>query len=50
MPGKRPRRIKKRMGLRAGVQGTVGGQDTFYVSTFNGVGRIYQQTFFDTYL
>ena len=24
-------------------------QDTFYVGTLNGAGRIYQQTFIDTY-
>lgn len=29
--------------------GYCGGQDTFYVGTFKGVGRIYQQTFVDTY-
>lgn len=27
----------------------LGSQDTFYVGTFKGVGRIYQQTFVDTY-
>jgi hypothetical protein len=26
-----------------------GAQDTFYVGTLKGVGRIYQQTFIDTY-
>jgi len=29
--------------------GYLGGQDTFYVGTMKGVGRIYQQTFIDTY-
>jgi transposase InsO family protein len=29
--------------------GYLGSQDTFYVGTFKGVGRIYQQTFIDTY-
>jgi len=29
--------------------GYCGAQDTFYVGTFRGVGRIYQQTFIDTY-
>ena len=30
--------------------GYLGSQDTFYVGTLKGVGRIYQQTFVDTYL
>jgi hypothetical protein len=29
--------------------GYCGAQDTFYVATLKGVGRIYQQTFIDTY-
>jgi len=29
--------------------GSWGAQDTFYVGPFQGVGRIYQQTFVDTY-
>lgn len=29
--------------------GYLGAQDTFYVGTFKGVGRVYQQTFIDTY-
>src|SRR3712207_8194122 len=29
--------------------GYCGAQDTFYVGTMKGVGRIYQQTFIDTY-
>ena len=29
--------------------GYLGSQDTFYVGTLKGVGRIYQQTFLDTY-
>ncbi len=27
----------------------LGAQDTFYVGTLKGVGRIYQQTYIDTY-
>jgi len=30
--------------------GYLGAQDTFYVGTLKGVGRIYQQTFIDTYV
>ncbi len=29
--------------------GYPGAQDTFYIGTLKGVGRIYQQTFIDTY-
>ena len=29
--------------------GYLGSQDTYYVGTLKGVGRIYQQTFIDTY-
>lgn len=29
--------------------GYLGAQDTFYVGNLKGVGRIYQQTFIDTY-
>ena len=29
--------------------GYLGSQDTYYVGTFKGVGRVYQQTFIDTY-
>ena len=29
--------------------GYLGAQDTFYVGTFKGVGRVYQQTFIDIY-
>tara|TARA_R110001583_G_scaffold111611_1_gene260724 strand:+ start:3952 stop:4575 length:624 start_codon:yes stop_codon:yes gene_type:complete len=29
--------------------GYLGSQDTFYVGTFKGVGRVYQQTYVDTY-
>ncbi len=29
--------------------GYLGSQDTFYVGTFKGVGRVYQQTYIDTY-
>jgi hypothetical protein len=35
--------------LKASVPGYCGAQDTFYVGTLKGVGRIYQQTFIDTY-
>ena len=34
---------------RANVPGYCIAQDTFYVGTMKGVGRIYQQTFIDTY-
>ncbi len=34
---------------RRGGMGYLGAQDTFYVGTLKGVGRIYQQTFIDTY-
>ena len=34
---------------RPPIQATWGSQDTFYVGTIKGVGRIYQQTFVDTY-
>ncbi len=30
--------------------GYLGSQDTFYVGTLKGVGRVYQQTFVDTYI
>ena len=30
-------------------QNYLGSQDTFYLGTLKGVGRIYQQTFIDTY-
>ncbi len=39
-----PWRIRQRM-----LPGYCGAQDTFYVGTLKGVGRIYQQTFIDTY-
>jgi len=29
--------------------GYLGSQDTYYVGTIKGIGRIYQQTFVDTY-
>lgn len=29
--------------------GYLGSQDTYYVGTFKGIGRVYQQTFIDTY-
>ncbi len=34
---------------RAGHPGYLGSQDTYYVGNLKGVGRIYQQTFIDTY-
>ena len=34
---------------RANVRAYCGAQDTFYVGNMKGVGRIYQQTFIDTY-
>ena len=34
---------------RANVRAIEGYQDTFYVGNMKGVGRIYQQTFIDTY-
>ncbi len=35
--------------IEAAHPGYLGSQDTFYVGTIKGVGRIYQQTFVDTY-
>ena len=35
--------------LRASVRGIVESRIRFYVGTLKGVGRIYQQTFIDTY-
>ena len=37
------------MSSRAKCPGYCGAQDTFYVGNMKGVGRIYQQTFIDTY-
>ncbi len=37
------------MRSRPSIPAIWGSQDTFYVGTFKGVGRIYQQTFIDTY-
>ena len=34
---------------RDGAPGHLGSQDTFYVGTLKGVGRVYQQTYVDTY-
>jgi hypothetical protein len=34
--------------LAAECPGYCGAQDTFYVGTLKGVGRVYQQTFIDT--
>jgi hypothetical protein len=56
-----PRRIRERArlhevgayrasGARSAIcPGCCGAQDTFYVGTMKGVGRIYQQTFIDSY-
>src|SRR5215216_1871139 len=35
--------------FESGCPGYCGAQDTFYVGTLKGVGRVYQQTFVDTY-
>ena len=35
--------------IETGHPGYLGSQDTFYVGTFKGVGRVYQQTYVDTY-
>jgi len=35
--------------LESECPGYCGAQDTFYVGNMKGVGRIYQQTFIDTY-
>ena len=36
-------------GIESEHPGYLGAQDTYYVGTIKGVGRIYQQTFIDTY-
>jgi hypothetical protein len=36
-------------GIETAYPGYLGAQDTFYVGTMKGVGRIYQQTFIATY-
>jgi transposase InsO family protein len=36
-------------GIGSGHPGYLGAQDTYYVGSIKGVGRIYQQTFIDTY-
>ena len=38
-----------RLAARLRHPGYLGSQDTFYVGTFKGVGRVYQQTYVDTY-
>ena len=46
----RGQRVKEAHGeFESECPGYCGAQDTFYVGTFKGVGRIYQQTFIDTY-
>jgi hypothetical protein len=47
---KRPRPRKEAHGeFESEHPGYCGGQDTFYVGNLKGVGRVYQQTFIDTY-
>ena len=47
---KRPSRRKKPTAKSTRrIPGYLGAQDTYYVGTIKGVGRIYQQTFIDTY-
>ena len=48
-PRRRKRTKKLTANSRASARATAGPQDTFYVGTLKGVGRIYQQTFIDTY-
>jgi hypothetical protein len=36
-------------GIKSEHPGYCGAQDTFYVGNLKGVGRVYQQTFIDTY-
>lgn len=46
----RAQEVKEAIGEIASEHpGYLGSQDTFYVGTIKGVGRIYQQTFADTY-
>ncbi len=35
--------------IETAYPGYLGSQDTYYVGTFKGIGRVYQQTFVDTY-
>ncbi len=37
------------MKLKQSIPGYLGSQDTYYVGNIKGIGRIYQQTFIDTY-
>ena len=37
-------------GVRERASAYCGAQDTFYVGNLKGVGRVYQQTFIDTYV
>ncbi len=47
---KKAKEEKQAMGeIETEHPGYLGAQDTFYVGTLKGVGRIYQQTFIDTY-
>ena len=43
------KRNKRTVRLRTEHPGYLGSQDTFYVGTLKGVGRVYQQTYVDTY-
>ena len=48
----KPRRgpnLKNRGEIETAHPGYLGSQDTFYVGTLKGVGRVYQQTYIDTY-
>ena len=49
-PWKKPRRPREAHGeFESECPGYCGAQDTFYVGTLKGAGRIYQQTFIETY-
>ena len=49
-PWNEPARKKEAHGeIETAHSGYLGAQDTYYVGTIKGVGRIYQQTFLDTY-
>ena len=49
-PWRKPKRKKEAHGeFESECPGYCGAQDTFYVGNMKGVGRIYQQTFIDTY-
>jgi hypothetical protein len=46
---RRPRPTRRRMASSRANAGYCGAQDTFYVGTLKGVGRVYRQTVIDTY-